>query len=155
MNSYSNSDSKQSPESKLGWVHRMHTQGPGGVHTVPRPCAQRVLSIVSRSCHYARTAVSSPLPVMINKLYRNPSLCRSSCRASCTTCRSLLDRVARFPVVSWRMPSCVAALYHNPKFPPSATIHFFLYRNPLMARPCARCHTPRAYAGCVISRVVA
>ena len=33
MNSDPNSDSKQCPESKLGWVHKVHTQGPGCAHT--------------------------------------------------------------------------------------------------------------------------
>ena len=47
MNSDPNSDCEQCTESKLGWVHSAHTQGPGCTHTTPRLCARRALGALS------------------------------------------------------------------------------------------------------------
>ena len=116
MNSYPNSDSKQCPESKLGWVHRMHTQGtlatttlrPGrvlGAVLWPHPavscrvaaCTRALASRVAAS----RPAVSQPPPppppphhdtknrVVIQLL---PLALRSRC-APCRACRSALHRI--------------------------------------------------------------
>ena len=106
---------------------------PACAHTTPRLCAQRALGVVSwrtgrrvashaLPCHglvvarkRAHGAVSSPLQVMIQKLYRNPSPCYASCRARCRVsqrcraCRSAAARVAALPRVSQRCRACRSA----------------------------------------------
>ena len=118
MNSAPNSDSKQCLESKLSWVHKVHTQRTlvartlllGRAHTTPRPSAQRRVA---------------SLPSVVSWPSSRP--CRRSCRALCRSpCHSFLSSVALFPAVSWRMPGRVAALY----------------RDTLSARPRARARRP-------------
>ena len=117
MNSVSNSDSEQCPESRLGWVHKVHTLNPSCAHIAsalrPGSAQRRVVAcalghivvpspIVSRLC----PAVSWPCPAMslrarvhwhavsqlplvtIQKLYRDPSPYRAPCHARCCACRS-------------------------------------------------------------------
>ena len=107
MNSVQNSDSDQCPESKLGWVHRMHTQGLGCA--LSRPCcgAPGVVLQASPDRNLAfLLAVSQRAPAVSQAVSRT----RAHCYASC---RSLLDRVALLPAVSWRIPGRVAALYRD------------------------------------------
>ena len=49
MNSVPNSDSEQRTESKLGWVHQVHTLNPAYAPTAPRPQAQSALGAMSWS----------------------------------------------------------------------------------------------------------
>ena len=99
MNSVPNSDSKQCPESKLGWVH---TLGPGCVHVEhwagrvvvhqapyrrPPPVVSWPSSLSCRSAHWS-----------CRRLYRRS--CRKSCHALCRTpchrapARAAMRRVA-------------------------------------------------------------
>ena len=128
MNSALNSDSKQCLESKLSWVHKVHTQRTlvartlllGRAHTTPRPSAQRRVA---------------SLPSVVSWPSSRP--CRRSCRALCRSpCHSFLSSVVLFPAVSWRMPGRVAALY----------------RDTLSARPRARAGRPyRSPAGRIMA----
>ena len=86
MNSVPNSDSEQCPESKLGWVHRVHILGPGCAHA-PH-WAYRVVASQA-PCHRPPPTVS----------WTSSRLCRSahrSCRRSChALCRAPVCATAR------------------------------------------------------------
>ena len=112
MNSDPNSDCKQCTESKLGWVHNAHTQGPGCAHALPRlrtRCAQAARTLrPSRAqaarwvpCRCALGAVSWP-PLR---------LCRRSCRSAhwqcCRPCRALCRAPCRLSLVM------IQKLYHT------------------------------------------
>ena len=88
MNSGLNSDSEQCTESKLGRVHSAHTHGPSCMHVgraLRLGCAHAVrwvpccgthwrrIVVVSQAVSHVHVVVSSPPPVMIQKLYRDPT----------------------------------------------------------------------------------
>ena len=170
-NSDPNSDSKQCPESKLGWVHRVHTQGPSCAPTAPRLWAQcRVVACtgaiswlcpaVSQAMSCAHAAVSSPPPVIIKNLYRDPNLCRAHCAPCCTRCRLF----RRAPVLCRRaLLRCIVALVglcRDARPTPPFTIQMIVLQHTPLARPraCALPHTlaralthaPCARAGLVV-----
>ena len=60
MNNVPNSDSEQCTESKLGWVHQVHTLTQAA-RTAPRPCAQRRVAGLAWPCRRPGPAVSWPL----------------------------------------------------------------------------------------------
>ena len=120
-NSDLNSDCKQCTESKLGWVHNAHTQGPMlcahcahaacmshpgrrvVAHWAPyrgafRRCRRSCCS-VHWSCRRPCRALFRPpchRPVTIQKLYRDSNPCRAhcaSCRPRCRACHSTYRRV--------------------------------------------------------------
>ena len=127
MNSIPNSDSKQCPESKLGWVHRVHTQGLGCTRTALCRGAQgvvlwrvkrRILApgrrimapghrIVAPGLHVRRSppAVSPPPPVTIQKLYRDPTLPRAL--RAMLLMHSAVSQRARCHVIG-RVARCIA-----------------------------------------------
>ena len=86
MNSVPNSDSEQCTESRLGWVHRVHTLNPGWAPTArwaglivahQAPCRGRVAAHPRPYCsHVAARYVTALLPsppVTIQFLYSDPS----------------------------------------------------------------------------------
>ena len=101
-----NSVHEQCTESKLGRVHKVHTLNLGCTHTALKPRAQCCVAACTGSCRsspgrvaalcHARTCVvSSPPSVTIQKLYRDPNLCRAPCRsAPVPYCRALLRCIA-------------------------------------------------------------
>ena len=121
MNSAPNSDSKQSPKSKLSWVHRVHTQWTLAVRTLRpgRPCRGRVVAHVA--------ACARP--------YRGPPFVVS--RAS--------------PVVSWRMPGRVATLYRDTLRSQAMRVRTaaLSVRRPAMLQHCSAVlqASPRPYRG--------
>ena len=103
-----------------------------------QPCHRRVATHTS----HVAGCVASPPPIMIQKLYRDPTPAVRTAR-----------RVARVPgCIAGR----VAALYRSPAAPYYDTTvapqprYNFLYRDSHLARPCARAllHTPRASQPC-------
>ena len=128
MNSVQNSDSKQCTESRLGWVHRVHTLNLGcapiarwaGRVVAHRGCIMAPLSAVSRlcpaiswPCHRAHVRAGTPcrssLRSRYKKLYRDPSPCRSPCSARCCVCRSAPMLCHRaLGTVSQPLARCVA-----------------------------------------------
>ena len=79
-NNVQNSDSEQCPELKLGWVHRMHTQGPG--------------CMLGRSCCGAPGAVSQASPTPYRGLPLGRVAVRTGCvrRPCCVLCHESCRR---------------------------------------------------------------
>ena len=115
MNSYPNSDSKQCPESKLGWVHRMHTHGTLAASTL-RP--GRVLGAVLWPHPVMSCRVATCMPALASRVVASrPTVSQrpprhntknrvviqllslvlrarcAPCRAHCRACRSALHRI--------------------------------------------------------------
>ena len=86
MNSVSNSDSKQCTESKLGWVHRMHTLNP---NCAPTARALRPGRARTTPCRGVQCAMSQAQ----HRLCRKPPRSYHGCVAART--RALLCLVSR------------------------------------------------------------
>ena len=122
MNSGPNSDSKQCTESKLGWVHQVHTLNPACSprSAVSQPVAGRVagfagrVAAYSRSCRrlgqhwvsccapssvsHASCAVSWYLPGRVAALYRDTASCQAS------SCHHTTDCIMTHPLA--KLPAC-------------------------------------------------
>ena len=80
MNSVRNSDSEHCPESRMGWVHKVHTQRTLAARTLRPGHAQSAMSQASSALSRTRPAVlGRALPC------RAPFLARPGLRA-CSTC---------------------------------------------------------------------
>ena len=132
-NSVPNSDSEQCTESKLGWVHQVHTLAQP-TRTSRAHCAQAGLVVVrtgqARPCRNAHPAVSCAVP--------------------CSPCRRAPEhaavRIVAPYVVSWRFPPAVSRLSRDttqrPSRPPF-TIQFIVSpHTPSAARPLRARHKP-------------
>ena len=93
MNSYSNSDSKQCPKSKLSRVHSAPTLGPGCVHTAH--WAGHVVAHQA-SCRRPPPIVSWPSSRLCLRPHR--ALCRASC--PCAPTRAAVRHVTASSAVS-------------------------------------------------------
>ena len=149
MNSDPNNDSKQCSESKLGRVHRVHTQRTQVARTLHTHCAQatrtpqvgrRVVAPL-RPCRSAHWSCHRPCRELcrapcrrpsftIQSLYRNTTPYRAHralCRARCSVCRSApaLCRKA-LGAVSQPLACCVA----TPGRPPVTIQTILLRQNP-------------------------
>ena len=161
MNSVPNSDSKQCPESKLGWVHQVNTLAQlartGRAH-----CAQAVSWACARPYRGLKPAVSQAWLVVsrivsrhkavLQPLYRRPlsryKLCiatqtpaaRHSAHLPCVSQRSLAMSQG-----AGRRIAALAALYCDTR-PPLRHYTKFCIATLSLARPCARAlpHAPRA-----------
>ena len=131
MNSDLNSDSKQCTESKLGRVHRVHTQRTLAPHALR---LGRVHSAVSWSCpamsQRARCRVVAP-----SSHDTKVVLQLEPCRVPCSACRSALVSYCGALLRSIATPG---ALCRNTRPAPPVTIQPFVSRHTLEARPCAR-----------------
>ena len=166
MKSDPNSDSEQCSESKLSRVYSAHTLTQpartlilGRGHSMRwAPCRGRVVvrrtpcrkpcPVVSWSCLCAHAAMLSPLPVTIQKLYRDPSPYCAPCRARCRAFRIALVPCRRaLGVVS--LPLLRHKGCPKPRYKP-------LYRDlPWLGHGRARCRTPHVQVGLVLGRIVA
>ena len=155
MNSDPNSDSEQCPESKLGQVHRVHTQRTLATRNAPRPRTRRALGSVSWphfsvsqvvSCvsPHARTrwcAVSQSLGLpCCNPTIATQNLCHDTTLAMRAVSLTLLRVSQRSCAVSHgavtlyssRVAGCVATQGR-----PSTTIQNFYPYSPPAIKPCA------------------
>ena len=142
MNNVPNSDSEQCTESKLGWVHQVHTLTQAA-RTAPRPCAQRRVAGLAWPCRRPGLAVSQAWPGRVvapsrpcrrhRRSCHRPSLGRITAvpRAPlCALCRAYRSSVRRIAAL------LRAASRYNPatKLPP-VTIQFIISRHSPPARP--------------------
>ena len=103
---YPNRDSKQCTESKLGWVHQVHTLNPSYAH---RPSTQRPLSAVSWRVEHRIFAPSRLCRMHILSCCRAHARAVASCRNSPVTIQGLYRNTSpTFPAVSQR--SCAVSL---------------------------------------------
>ena len=116
MNSDPNSDSEQCTESRLGWVHRVHTMNPSCAPTtraLRRGCSHSVVSqlpsVTIQNCIATQAPASHAL---------------RACHARCRACREQ-------PPASYRS---LGALYHDPKSPLSHDTMFCIATPP--TTPC-------------------
>ena len=121
-------------------------RGAQGAVSQAMPCRVVAVSLRWRPVSQRALAVLSPPPVTIQKLYRDPNLCRSPCRARCRACRRALVPCCR--ALLRRIAACIASHIKTQR-PPPATINFciatpLLARSPAhaTARPCARPAAP-------------
>ena len=160
-----NSDSEQCTESKLGWVHRVHTQRtlvarmvrPGRARTTPRPLSHctvwwRAGCRIAGPAPAVSQALSAVLWLVAGRVVGLNSDTPSTkvMRASRVTrplrrivtpsrpCRSIVSRHSQ-------LPSLPLSRYHR------------LYRDtlPSVQAMCARCRTPARVAGRVVDCIVA
>ena len=162
-----NSGSEQCPESKLGWVHRVHTLGSSCAHTAPRPGAQRALGAMSwctgrriaghaLPCRGRVTARTCALALRVTALLPLPPITIQNCFAT-----QSIPCAHRAP---YRIAGHVAVLYHSPAalccdttIAPQPQYNFCIATTPNQAMR-ARCRTPRAQAGRImacLNRIVA
>ena len=108
-----NSDCKQCTESKLGWVHSAHTQGPCCVGTAPRPRARCVLGVVSW-----RTGCSILAPLLPCRLasYLIATGTRALSRYVATPLSQYKNCIACTCALLLCVTACLTTPFHDTKF---------------------------------------